>query len=634
MSDNFFDQFDAPAAPTASAAPQQAANSNFFDQFDAAPQTPEQGNAAADAAMASPEGAKLRGQLQDRSDKMVLNAAGLPDDASQPAYAALASGANTFGLNIPRNVGAAVRTLKPGAGTFDQEYDWLKRIDEAAARQNPTASTAGTVAGAVGQAALLPAASAETLAGRALQNAAGGAALEGATTLADTKDLGKSAKAMGYGALGGAAGGVIGEKVLEPLARAGGKWAGLIPKDPTVLSTPELKMAARRLYDDADKQQIWVDPTAVRGLHQDILQDLSQNSGFDPGANPAIAGYLKRLYNNTIPSATGVRSFTRLKDLETLRSNLGKDFLSSGTTDPAEANMARIIRGKIDDFYDNMGPQHVLSGDPQAATDFLNQARPLWQRAQKADDIDIAMKKAGLQAARTYTGGNLDNATRQTFSDILVKDLSNPGRWTPDEKDALNKVVSSDNLGNTLRFLGNKLSPRGIWGGAELSSAATALALGQPQVAAMLGVKMGVGEASRMGASAITQGHVNDLSNLVRSGGVRTPPPDPLSAARNLGVIGGATEAQPPPAPVTPQPFSPAAESVVRGGAGGATPRGQILPQTTTPVPPPGFDKNEFQQPLPQKLPTHQSFVRNKATGEMRIFDRAAGKFIGESMNK
>jgi hypothetical protein len=160
--------------------------------------------------------APKQAEPQPISDKEYLAKVG----ASSPWYTALSSLGNAATLNLGRNLGAAARTLRTGK-SFEHEYEFLKKVDEASARENPATNL---IYGAIGAAAPLiaaPIASAPTMLGRAAQSAALGAGMAGASELADSKDIGAAARAAGVGA---AIGGVA-APVVEGAARGVGAVA-------------------------------------------------------------------------------------------------------------------------------------------------------------------------------------------------------------------------------------------------------------------------------------------------------------------------------------------------------------------------------------------------------------------------
>jgi hypothetical protein len=195
-------------------------------------------------AIASPEGQKLAGELRTKADVDLLRGAAArgEGDRTNPTSAFLNSAANTALLNAPRNIAAGIRTLRGDSEGFSKEYDYLKSLDEAAERQSPLASGAGTLAGAVGQIAAVPFSGPATLAGRIAHGAAVGAGASGISEFADTKDFGEAAKAAGVGAtLGG-----IAPPALEGVVRGVGAIGRGVAAPIRALVAPE-REAARRV---------------------------------------------------------------------------------------------------------------------------------------------------------------------------------------------------------------------------------------------------------------------------------------------------------------------------------------------------------------------------------------------------
>lgn len=186
----------------------------------------------------TPEEKKLAAELRTVADKELLKMAG--PVAQSPMYAGFSEFANTLGLNIPRNAAAAARTLKTGR-TFDQEYEFLKNVDAAAARQSPNASAAGMAGGIIGQAIALAPEAAVSMAGRAAQGAAMGGGLGYASEAIDSKDAQKAAQAGVFGALGGG----LGVPLVEGAAAAGRAIAQPAMNTVRGLINPEAEAARR-----------------------------------------------------------------------------------------------------------------------------------------------------------------------------------------------------------------------------------------------------------------------------------------------------------------------------------------------------------------------------------------------------
>lgn len=467
-------------------------------------------------AVASPEGQKLTGELRNKADKMLLEAAG----AESPAYAGITSAANTALLNIPRNVGAAVRTLKTGR-PFSQEYAYLKDVDEAATRQSPLASGAGTVAGVVGQVAALPVAPAASLIGRAAQGAAIGAGASGAAELADTKDFGKAGEAaLGGGIIGGAAAPVV--SGLAKAANAGARAVGLA-KAPVIPTAEELSSASQSAYKAADEAGVIVNREGIRGVAGDIKASLAQEA-YHPKNQPKLSNFLGELESLSIgrgvpgqPPNIGVT----LSGLDTTRKMLRA---ARASPDPEERRLASIAADRFDNYLANIKPSEIAAGDIKTGVAALKEARSLWSSYRKADLVEEALTAAQQRASTTGSGGNVDNAIRQEFRKILTSRKKSAG-FTDAEKAALARVASGTKGQNTLRLLG-KLAPQGDGLRMMLSLGAAGASGGASLPFSALGA------GAKALADNATKKNVERLSQLIRARGLDIDPEDVVKATQ------------------------------------------------------------------------------------------------------
>ncbi|MCC3246761.1 hypothetical protein LG047_15790 [Methylocystis sp. WRRC1] len=455
----------------------------------------------------SPEGRQLAAELRTKADRMLLDHAG--HTAASPAYAALSSAANAALLNIPRNVAAAARTLtKPGAGSFEQEYSYLRDIDEAAARQNQAASFGGALVGAVTGAAALPVAPAVSLVGRMAQGAALGAGYGGLSELADTKD---PAKALQSAAIGGVIGGVaapIAEKIVTAPINAVGRVASKVRGTAPVIPTKEeIKASSQAAYDAADQAGLIVKPQGVQTLWNDTKAMLA-NEGYHPSNQPKLSNFINELQNLQSGNVT-------LKGLETTRKMLRA---ARTDTDAETRRLGAMAAERFDDFLTNLKPSDVLMGDAKGGVAALKEARSLWSSYRKADLVDEALQAAKMRAASTGSGGNVDNAIRQEFRKILQNKKKSQS-FTDAEKAALARIVTGTQGQNTLRLLG-KLSPQGnglmmalhVIGGVSSGGASVPLAA--------------LGAGIKALADRATPANVERLSKIIRARGLNIDPQD------------------------------------------------------------------------------------------------------------
>jgi hypothetical protein len=491
--------------------------------------TLEQRNASADDAMSGPEGQKLRGELQNEANRRVVEQEGYG-----PGSAAVASGLNTAFLNAPRNLKAYVESTRSGK-PFQEEYERQRRLEEAAEQQYPKASALGSAAGIVGQGLMIPAAAPESILGRTLlgRSVAGGltgGALEGGKTYADTKNPVEAALAAAKGAALGLAAAPVVEKLAAPAARFVGEKAGAIAPKIPIPNKEELFDMARKAYEKSENAGVMIKPEAIKQLHGDIEQELA-NKGYHPKNTPEIKPALDELYKLTIPSMNGMPNYTTLKGLDTIN-QIARS--ASTSINPQSRLMGGIFHEKLNDFLDNLAQHHVITGNAPDAVESLKNARHLWKTARKTEEIENLLDTAGLRAASTGSGGNINNTIRQEVRKLIERDRKKPGRWTPDELHAMRAVAKGGLTQNAARLVG-KLSPGGngltmmLELGAALHNPGTLLA---PVV----------GHIAKHSADKATHAGMHDLKNLVISGGFRKNMPDALPSGiqklENVGVSG------------------------------------------------------------------------------------------------
>ena len=170
-----------------SAAPAPVASAASFDQrFAGDNSAPALTARTADASRSA-----LGRGLQAQADERLIGSSG----AGNQIAAAVRAGGNMAGLNLPRNIGAAIASI-PGIGNgrpFGENYQLAADQDAALARQNPKSALAGDVAGIVGGAVALPGFSGgSTLIKRAGQAALTGFGYGAAAEAFDSKDIGRS----------------------------------------------------------------------------------------------------------------------------------------------------------------------------------------------------------------------------------------------------------------------------------------------------------------------------------------------------------------------------------------------------------------------------------------------------------
>jgi hypothetical protein len=423
--------------------------------------------------------------------------------------------AGPYLLGGVNRLAAGVRALQNDT-KFSDELQGVQDFGTKTAAEHPIAEGAGELAGGViGTAPLVAAApaafgaSAAALPVRAATSMLTNAALGGADAgVRSDGDFG----AIGRGALvGGIVGGAAPVAGMA-MGKAAEAVASRIKPAEAAPTLQELKDGARAAYQRADDAGVQIANPAFAAAVDDMSQ-AAKAAGIDRTIHPKATAALGRLEE----AANGKAGFhgapdappiaPTLKDVEILR-RIVKGV--GGPMEPDERRIASMLVDKLDDFTANLKAGDLVSGDAKTATDALTEARGLWGRAKKAEQIETAKTYAEDRAGSTGSGGNSENAIRQNIRAILDNPRKSAG-FTPNEMHAMREIVRGTPVQNALRLVG-KLSPAGNGLMAALGLGATVAnpLLAAAPVAGMAAKKISDGAAAR-GAQR--------LSEMVRAGG-------------------------------------------------------------------------------------------------------------------
>lgn len=371
------------------------------------------------------------------------------------------------------------------------------------------------------------------LAPRGAIGSATGAAIDGAALGAvhgagSADDGDRLSGALAGGALGAGIG-AAGSGVASGLS----KIAGAFKPKANVPDTASLWQKAEQAYEAADQAGVILRPESVSRLQKGMEKALA-DFGWAPEITPGVAGVLKNLERMSGENVT-------LKGLDTLRKTAGQ--LRAMKMDPTAQAVGGKLVQEIDDFLASVKPGDVLAGDARQGVQSLMQARESWKRASKAEKIETAITEAADRAAKTGSGGNLNNTTRQEIDKAMKR-----GRWTPDEREALERVTKQGAIGDALRLAG-KASPEGNGLSMMLHLGAAGASGGTSLPIAALGA------AAKRLADNRTVTRANEALRLIQSGGNASALAAPPSAfdqflvnpALRLGVTGGLVDATPVP---------------------------------------------------------------------------------------
>jgi len=406
-----------------------------------------------------------------------------------------------------------------GEGSFGERY----RAGEAAyddymKEQTDKAGWAGTGAGLVG--GLLTGGGAGRAAVSIPRIAAESAGMAGveATARARGSLSDRAAEGLVGGLVGGASGAAIGgiTQSLLPGFRARRAQAREAARGP---DPDTIKDAARQLYRQIDNAGITYDANVYSQLPRNVATELMQ-AGYNPAMaqHAGIAPLIDELDTIMQHAAAngGAVPFQRLQQLRTMATDV------ASSNEPGARRLAGIVRNNIDDFVDNAQPSQGFLNGP-AANDLWRQARGMWQRASKTEDLLWNVTKAERRAASTASGGNEQNALRQNVRGMLDR-AEKPGRYnpfTPEETAAMEEVINGTGVQNSLRSFGNSFGGSG-WApvASGAGTAGVAHMFGLPpelSVAASAGL-YGAGRGARALSTRMAQDRVDDLVRLFATG--------------------------------------------------------------------------------------------------------------------
>lgn len=286
-------------------------------------------------------------------------------------------------------------------------------------------------------------------------------------------------------------------------------------------TTEELRAAGGAAYNEADNAGLVIRPEAMQRLNQQVRDDLAE-FGFDRNLHPRAMAAINRLQE-----AEGQN--ISLKGVDLLRRVAAA---AAKSQDSSEQTIAGRIIDHIDDMVNNLGADDVLQGNMDEGVAALNRARGLWSTMRKSEMIDEAILKATDRAASTNSGGNLQNTIRQNIRAILDSPAKRRG-FNAEEIDAMRQLVRGTVTQNALRTLGRLAPSSNGWIGILTTMGGAGLGGG---IGAGIGATVPlVASGAKAGANALTNRSIEELSALIRSGGM-----SPQEAmAQRLGGNGG-----------------------------------------------------------------------------------------------
>jgi hypothetical protein len=303
---------------------------------------------------------------------------------------------------------------------------------------------------------------------------------------------------------------------LEPWARIAGGVAGGVAAGragqgrlPGRDVTPgQVETRAAAGYQSPEVGTLIFQPQALDTLATNISGALRRSK-----SNERLAPATNALVDDLRTPVNGV--WHTYEDLQTTRELFQKQ--AGNFANPQEARAATVALRELDNYIDNIPQRDLLAGQGAQASATLQRSRADYAAAKTAERVAEKIQNAELQAASTYSGGNVNNATRQKLRTLLTSRKQGRG-LTDDELALIEANVRGSPTGNVARAAGKFL---GGGGGMQAfntmgAGGATGAFLGGP-IGALIGmaVPIAAGQTSRRIGDALTRRRANQIVQAI-----------------------------------------------------------------------------------------------------------------------
>jgi hypothetical protein len=344
-----------------------------------------------------------------------------------------------------------------------------------------------------------------------------------------------------WGGLATGAGGAVSQTVRELLAPSENAErlataAGFVPglavsamRGAAAPSAQRIRDAGTEAYQTAQGFKIDVRPEAVADMANGIVANLQKKLILNKSA-PITHEILSEVARGAAaPVAPGDAKLFTIPQIEEIRrglSDVRADFSNSKTERMAAG---RAVQG-IDQFFDNLKPEHVLSGAPEdvaAVADTYRQARANWAAAQRSNDLtgELDRGNTGIfgraegRAEAANSGRNFDNLLRQKVASFLEQDKNVYG-FSDAEIAALEGLRKGGPVRNASRYIGNLLGGGGGFGQAFATgmagAGAVAAGAGSPKTGLAAAAPLVIGAAAKTLENTLARRNMREVDTMVR----------------------------------------------------------------------------------------------------------------------
>ena len=288
------------------------------------------------------------------------------------------------------------------------------------------------------------------------------------------------------------------------------------PQKQEALSTQALDRIATDRYDQLQRSGVQLKTDEFVNAMDDIAKGLRQE-GYTPKAFPKVAGAIEELTSTAQP-----KDWTELQAL--------RKMIRSGqkSIEPEERRMASILLDDYDNYLMTVPKESIASGDMKNAGQLWSDARNAYSRMKKSEVFEDMLNEAKLDKSKFTQSGEENSLAKQLRQ--LAKNDKKMRLFTKDEQDAIEKAAKGGNVQNMLKFFG-RFAPTGV--------VPVGLSVGTTALAPMIGIPLTIGAAGSRGlATNMRRGSVEDLTNMMRTGGIPQTVGSPFRAVTPVAARG------------------------------------------------------------------------------------------------
>jgi hypothetical protein len=270
------------------------------------------------------------------------------------------------------------------------------------------------------------------------------------------------------------------------------------PQKQEALSTQALDRIATDRYDQLQRSGVQLKTDEFVNAMDDIAKGLRQE-GYTPKAFPKVAGAIEELTSTAQP-----KDWTELQAL--------RKMIRSGqkSIEPEERRMASILLDDYDNYLMTVPKDSIASGDMKNAGQLWSEARNAYSKMKKSEVFEDMLNEAKLDRSKFTQSGEENSLAKQLRQ--LAKNDKKMRLFTKTEQDAIEQAAKGGNVQNMLKFFG-RFAPTGV--------VPVGLSVGTTALAPMIGIPLTIGAAGSRGlATNMRRGSVEDLTNMMRTGGV------------------------------------------------------------------------------------------------------------------